>query len=62
MKNKTYIPYGHQCITEKDIQAVSDVLRSPFITQGPLIQKFESAIADYVGSKYAVAFSSGTAL
>ena len=61
MKNKLYIPYGHQSITEKDIQAVSEVLRSPFITQGPVIQKFEKALADYVGSKYAVAFSSGTA-
>ena len=61
MKNKIYIPYGRQSITDKDIQAVSEVLYSPFITQGPIIQKFEKALAGYVGSKYAVAFSSGTA-
>ena len=42
MKNKIYIPYGRQSITDKDIQAVSEVLYSPFITQGPIIQKFEN--------------------
>lgn len=55
------IPYGKHHISEDDIQAVVDVLRSSALTQGPAIEAFESAIADYVGAKYAVAVSSGTA-
>jgi perosamine synthetase len=56
-----FIPYGRQCIDEEDIQAVVDVLRSPFLTTGPKIAEFENTVADYVGAKYAVAFSNGTA-
>lgn len=55
------IPYGRQFITEEDIQAVVDVLRSDYLTQGPKIAEFEEAFAEYVGSKYAVAVSNGTA-
>lgn len=55
------IPYGRQSIDEADIQAVVDVLRSDFLTQGPQIERFERSIADYVGVKYAVAVNSGTA-
>ncbi len=55
------IPYGKHHIDEVDIQAVVDTLRSGIITQGPVIEMFEQAIAAYVGSKYAVAVSSGTA-
>ena len=55
------IPYGRQDITSKDIKAVEKVLRSDFITQGPKIKEFEIAFAKYVGSKYAIAVSSGTA-
>jgi perosamine synthetase len=55
------IPYGKHHIDEQDIQAVVDVLRSGALTQGPVIESFEQAIADYVGAKYAVAVSSGTA-
>lgn len=55
------IPYGRQTITDSDIAAVVDVLRSDFITQGPKIPEFERAVADYHGAKYAVAFSNGTA-
>jgi len=55
------IPYGHQHITEDDIQAVVDSLRSECITQGSVIEDFEVAFAEYVGSKYAVAVSNGTA-
>lgn len=55
------IPYGKHHIDEQDIQAVVDVLRSGALTQGPAIDLFEQAIADYVGAKYAVAVSSGTA-
>lgn len=56
-----FISYGRQSIDEEDIQAVVDTLRSPYLTQGPKIKEFEQAIADYVGVKYAVAFSNGTA-
>jgi perosamine synthetase len=55
------IPYGKHHIDEDDIQAVVDVLRSGTLTQGPVIEVFEQAIAAYVGAKYAVAVSSGTA-
>jgi perosamine synthetase len=55
------IPYGKHHIDEEDIQAVVDVLRSGILTQGPAIDAFEQAIAKYVGAKYAIAVSSGTA-
>ena len=55
------ISYGRQEITEMDIQAVTDVLRSDFLTQGPAIAEFEKAFCDYIGCKYAVAVSNGTA-
>lgn len=55
------IPYGKHYIDEDDIQSVVDVLRSGYLTQGPTVEKFEKAVADYVGVKYAVAVSSGTA-
>ncbi|WP_281216908.1 UDP-4-amino-4,6-dideoxy-N-acetyl-beta-L-altrosamine transaminase [Lysinibacillus capsici] len=56
-----FISYGSQSIDEDDIQAVIETLRSPNLTQGPKIAQFEQAVADYVGSKYAVAFCNGTA-
>ncbi len=55
------IPYGRQHITEEDIQAVVDVLKSDLLTQGPRIAEFEKAFAEYIGVKYAVAVSHGTA-
>ncbi|TBV82716.1 MAG: UDP-4-amino-4,6-dideoxy-N-acetyl-beta-L-altrosamine transaminase [Desulfobulbaceae bacterium] len=55
------IPYGRQFIDEDDIRAVTEVLRSDWLTTGPKVVEFEQAIADYVGAKYAVAVSSGTA-
>jgi len=55
------IPYGRQHITQDDIDAVVNVLKSDFLTQGPHIKDFENAFAEYVGSKYAVAVSNGTA-
>src|SRR3989344_4619497 len=55
------IPYGHQSIDESDIQAVTEVLKSDWLSQGPKIDEFEKALAAYCGSKYAVIFSSGTA-
>jgi perosamine synthetase len=56
-----YLPYGQQWIGEDDIQAVVDVLRSDWITQGEAVDLFERAIADYCQVKYAVAVSSATA-
>jgi len=58
---KTLLPYGRQDISEEDIQAVADVLRSDWLTTGPKVAEFEEALAEWVGAKYAVAFSSGTA-
>ncbi|WP_211237776.1 UDP-4-amino-4,6-dideoxy-N-acetyl-beta-L-altrosamine transaminase [Dyadobacter alkalitolerans] len=55
------IPYGRQNITEEDLRAVTDVLKSDYLTQGPNIQEFETAFAKYVGAKYAVAVANGTA-
>jgi UDP-4-amino-4,6-dideoxy-N-acetyl-beta-L-altrosamine transaminase len=55
------IPYGRQNITDEDIKAVNDVLRGEYLTQGPKIAEFETAFANYVGAKYAVAVSNGTA-
>lgn len=55
------IPYGRQHITEEDIQAVADVLRSDFLTQGPAIQEFEYQFTKYIGCRYAVAVANGTA-
>ncbi len=54
------IPYGRQYIDEEDIRAVVEVLRSDFITQGPKIREFETALARTCGARYAVVFSSGT--
>src|SRR5436305_344820 len=58
---KTLLPYGRQSIDESDIQAVVDTLRSDWLTTGPKIAEFEEAFAAWVGAKYAVSFSSGTA-
>jgi UDP-4-amino-4,6-dideoxy-N-acetyl-beta-L-altrosamine transaminase len=55
------IPYGRHNITQDDIDAVVEVLQSDFLTQGPQIAAFEKAFAAYVGSKYAVAVTNGTA-
>jgi UDP-4-amino-4,6-dideoxy-N-acetyl-beta-L-altrosamine transaminase len=54
------IPYGRQDISEADIQAVVDVLRSDFLTQGPAVPAFEQAIKAYCGAKHAVAVNSAT--
>lgn len=55
------IPYGKQHIDQQDINAVVDVLKSDFITQGPAVSLFENAIAEYVGAKHAIAASNATA-
>ena len=55
-----WIPYGRQSISEPDIDAVVEVLRSPLLTQGPVTPRFEGAIAESVGSAHAVAVNSAT--
>ena len=57
----TLLPYGRQSLEESDIQAVMETLRSDWLTTGPKVGEFEEAIAAWVGAKYAVSFSSGTA-
>jgi UDP-4-amino-4,6-dideoxy-N-acetyl-beta-L-altrosamine transaminase len=54
------IPYGRQEITEDDVDSVVAVLRSDFLTQGPVVPKFERAVADYCGAAHAVAVNSAT--
>jgi UDP-4-amino-4,6-dideoxy-N-acetyl-beta-L-altrosamine transaminase len=54
------IPYGRQSISDADIQAVVDVLRSDFLTQGPVVPRFERGIASYCGAAYGVAANSAT--
>ena len=55
------IPYGKQSINQDDINAVIEVLRSDFLTQGPRVLEFEKSFSRYVGAKYSVAVSNGTA-
>lgn len=55
------IPYGKQYISEEDIAAVTETLTSDFLTQGPKVAEFEKKFAAYIGVKYAVAVSNGTA-
>lgn len=55
------IPYGRHEVTAEDLEVVQSALLSDFLTQGPEVGKFETAFAEYVGSKYAVAVSNGTA-
>lgn len=54
------IPYGRQEILEADIAAVTEVLRSDFLTQGPAVPAFKAAVAGYVGAGHAVAVNSAT--
>ncbi|WIF93895.1 UDP-4-amino-4,6-dideoxy-N-acetyl-beta-L-altrosamine transaminase [Caminicella sporogenes] len=56
-----FLPYGQQWIDDKDIQAVIDTLKGDYLTTGPKIKEFEEKIAQYIGAKYAVAISNGTA-
>jgi perosamine synthetase len=55
------IPYGRQSITEEDIEAVVAVLRSDWLTTGPAVERFEQALAGYVGAPHAVVLANGTA-
>jgi UDP-4-amino-4,6-dideoxy-N-acetyl-beta-L-altrosamine transaminase len=55
------IPYGRQDITQEDIDAVIECLKSEYLTQGPQISKFEQSVAEYTGAQHAVAVSNATA-
>lgn len=59
--SKQPIPYGRQHITDEDITAVTEALQSDYLTQGPRIAEFEKVFAEYIGCRYAVAVSNGTA-
>lgn len=58
---KEVLPYAKQYIDDEDCLAVNEILKSDFLTTGPKVKEFEEIIANYVGAKYAVAFSNGTA-
>lgn len=55
-----YIPYGKQDINQDDINAVIEVLKSDYLTQGPCVPKFEESVANYCGAEYGVAVNSAT--
>ena len=57
----TYLAYGKQKIDEDDINSVVKVLKGDYLTTGPIVSEFENSVAKYVGTKYAVAVSNGTA-
>ena len=59
-EQKPFLPYGRQTITEADIAAVVEVLRSPFLTQGPAVPAFEQAVATKVGARHGVSVNSAT--
>ncbi|MBC2655751.1 UDP-4-amino-4,6-dideoxy-N-acetyl-beta-L-altrosamine transaminase [Pseudomonas sp. MSSRFD41] len=54
------IPYGRQDITQADIDSVVEVLQSDFLTQGPMVPRFEQALASHVGARHALALNSAT--
>ena len=54
------IPYGRQDITQDDIDAVVDVLKSDYLTQGPMVPRFEQSVAQHVGASHALAVNSAT--
>lgn len=55
------LSYGHQCLDEEDRQAVLQVLNNDWLTQGPMVERFEQALCQYFGTAHAVVCSSGTA-
>lgn len=59
-KEGRFMPYGAPYIDEEDRKAVSDVLKSTWLTTGPKVTEFESAVCKFTGAKYAVAVNSGT--
>ncbi len=59
---RKYIPYGKQNITNDDIDSVIEVLKSPYLTQGPLTKEFQSALVEKTGSKYSTVMNSATSV
>jgi dTDP-4-amino-4,6-dideoxygalactose transaminase len=57
----TLLPYGRQWLDEDDVAAVTRVLRSDWLTTGPIVDEFERAFADFTGTAHAVAVCNGTA-
>jgi UDP-4-amino-4,6-dideoxy-N-acetyl-beta-L-altrosamine transaminase len=57
---KKYLPYAHHSISNEDVDAVTRVLKSDWITTGPTVDRFERAICDYVKTTFGVAVNSGT--
>lgn len=55
------IPYGHQDLSEDDIRAVEEVLRSEWLTQGPAVERFEQAVSEFCGTSHALAVCNATA-
>lgn len=58
---RSWIPYGRQAIDDADVDAVVDVLRGDWLTCGPAVERFERALAERAGARFAVALNSGTA-
>ncbi len=61
MTGRAFLPYGRQTVDDDDIRAVVEVLRSDWLTQGPVVERFERSLADLCEAEHAVAVSSGTA-
>jgi UDP-4-amino-4,6-dideoxy-N-acetyl-beta-L-altrosamine transaminase len=57
----TFLPYAHQVISDEDVTAVAEALRSDWLTTGPRVPAFEALLAEATGARHAIAFSSGTA-
>jgi UDP-4-amino-4,6-dideoxy-N-acetyl-beta-L-altrosamine transaminase len=58
---QTFLPYGRQEISDDDVDAVVEALRAELITTGPYVERFEAALAEYLGARHVVAFANGTA-
>nr|BFD66461.1 UDP-4-amino-4,6-dideoxy-N-acetyl-beta-L-altrosami ne transaminase [Bdellovibrio sp. HAGR004] len=61
MSHKAVIPYGRQTILPEDIESVVQVLKSDFLTQGPMVDTFEKSFSEYIGCPFSVAVTNGTA-
>ena len=56
-----FIPYGRQSIIEDDVRAIVTILQSDWLTCGPAVERFERALAEYIGAQHVIAVSNGTA-
>ncbi len=60
LRRGSFLPYGRQFLSRSEYRAVRRVLKSPFLTQGPCVERFEEALKELTGAPYAVAVSNGT--